>query len=161
MLNYLTIQQEVKFNYISITYNLKVEQICVDKIQAYIYRGLIMAKILSVDDSKSIRDVIQHILSSEKHDVISAADGQQALEIARSTPVDIALVDINMPNMNGISLVSKLRRLESYQYIPIIMVTTETDEYRKKKAKSVGATGWLAKPITAERLISVVNKLVS
>ena len=80
---------------------------------------------------------------------------------AGSTNVDLALVDVNMPNMNGLSLVTKLRKLEGYQYTPIVMVTTETDEYRKKKARSVGATGWLAKPFTAERLVGAVNKLLS
>jgi len=120
-----------------------------------------MAKILTVDDSKSIRDLVSQILSNEKHEVISASDGVEALALARTTAVDLALVDVNMPNMNGLSLVSKLRKLDDYKFTPILMVTTETDEYRKKKARSVGATGWLAKPFTAERLIGAVNKLLS
>ncbi|HFE39278.1 MAG TPA: response regulator [Gammaproteobacteria bacterium] len=120
-----------------------------------------MAKILAVDDSKSIRDLVSHILSTENHEVISACDGVEALALARQTPVDIALIDVNMPNMNGLSLVSKLRKLESYKFIPIVMVTTETDEYRKKKARNVGASGWLAKPFTAERLVAAVNKLIA
>jgi len=120
-----------------------------------------MAKILTVDDSQAIRDLVTQILSNEKHEVISACDGVEALALARTTTVDLALVDVNMPNMNGLSLVSKLRKLDAYKFTPIIMVTTETDEYRKKKARSVGATGWLAKPFTAERLIAAVNKLLS
>ncbi len=118
-----------------------------------------MAKILTVDDSKAIRDLMKHILVSENHEVVTAADGVEAMEIARNEIFDIALVDVNMSVMNGLSLVSKLRRLENYEYIPIIMVTTETSDYRKKKAKSVGATGWLAKPFTAERLIEVIKKV--
>lgn len=120
-----------------------------------------MAKILTVDDSQAIRDLVSQILINEKHEVISACDGVEALALARTTAVDLALVDVNMPNMNGLSLVSKLRKLEHYKFTPILMVTTETDEYRKKKARSVGATGWLAKPFTAERLIGAVNKLLS
>ncbi len=120
-----------------------------------------MAKILAVDDSKTIRDLVSHILTTEKHEVICACDGVEALTFARETSVDLALVDVNMPNMNGLSLVSKLRQLENYKFTPIVMVTTETDEYRKKKARTVGATGWLAKPFTAERLIGAVNKLLS
>jgi len=120
-----------------------------------------MAKILTVDDSQTIRDLVSQILTNEKHEVISASDGVEALALARTTAVDLALVDVNMPNMNGLSLVSKLRKLDDYKFTPILMVTTETDEYRKKKARSVGATGWLAKPFTAERLIGAVNKLLS
>ena len=93
-----------------------------------------MARILSVDDSKSIRDLISHILTQNNHEVITACDGDDAMKIVREIPpVDLALIDVNMPVMNGVSLVSKLRRLEAYKFIPIIMVTTETDEYRKQK----------------------------
>jgi len=119
-----------------------------------------MARILSVDDSRVIRDLVHAVLSQHDHEVITAADGLEAMEIARNDQFDLALVDVNMPNMNGLSLVSKLRRLDDYKYIPIIMVTTETSDYRKKKARSVGATGWLAKPFTAERLLGAVNKLL-
>ena len=118
-----------------------------------------MARILSVDDSKSIRDLITHILAQHNHEVITAADGLEAMRVARENDaVDLALIDVNMPNMSGVSLVSKLRRLDEYKYIPIIMVTTETDGYKKQKAKSVGATGWLSKPFTEERLLAAVEK---
>ena len=120
-----------------------------------------MARILSVDDSKAIRELITHILTQHNHEVITASDGLEAMKIVREIgAVDVALIDVNMPNMNGVSLVSKLRRLEDYKYTPIIMVTTETDEYRKNKAKSVGATGWLSKPFTEERLLAAVEKVI-
>jgi len=118
-----------------------------------------MANILAVDDSKAMRDLMTHILGSENHEVTTASDGVEAMTVARGRSLDLALLDVNMPNMNGLSLVNKLRRLEGYEYIPIIMVTTETSEYRKNKAKSLGATGWLTKPFTAERLLAAVNKV--
>ncbi|MDH3325265.1 MAG: response regulator [Gammaproteobacteria bacterium] len=118
-----------------------------------------MAKILTVDDSKAIRDLMVHILTEENHEVITASDGVEALAIARETTFDVALIDVNMPNMGGLSLVSKLRRLDDYQYTPMIMVTTETSDYKKSKAKTMGATGWLNKPFTAERLLAAVNKV--
>lgn len=118
-----------------------------------------MAKILAVDDSRVIRDMVSTILMSEGHDVVTAEDGIDALEKARDEVFDIVLSDVNMPNMSGISLVSKLRRLPGYEFIPIVMVTTENAEYRKNKAKSLGATGWLVKPFTPERLLNAVNKL--
>ena len=120
-----------------------------------------MAKILAVDDSKTIRDLISHILVEEKHEVITACDGVEAYELAQTMTVDLALVDFNMPNMNGLKLVGKLREMNSYKFTPILIVTTENDDYRKNKARSVGATGWLAKPFTAERLVGAVNKLLS
>lgn len=118
-----------------------------------------MARILSVDDSKAIRDLVATILINENHVVTSACDGMEAIKIARDEAFDLALLDVNMPNMNGLSLLNKLRNLDHFKFTPIVMVTTETSDYRKTKAKTYGATGWLAKPITAERLINAVNKL--
>lgn len=119
-----------------------------------------MARILSVDDSKSMRDLISAVLTKENHEVTTASDGVEAIKIAREQSFDLALLDVNMPNMNGLSLLSKLRGLEHFKYTPIVMVTTETSDYRKNKARNTGATGWLAKPFTAERLLGAVNKLV-
>ncbi len=120
-----------------------------------------MAKIFSIDDSKSIRQFVTSILTAMGHDVITASDGNEAMAIARDHKFDLVLSDINMPGMNGISLISKLRRLEGYEYIPIIMLTTEDKDYKKKKAQTMGATGWLKKPFTEERLTNAVNKLLN
>ncbi|MDH5301126.1 MAG: response regulator [Gammaproteobacteria bacterium] len=120
-----------------------------------------MAKILSVDDSKTIRDLVSAILTAQGHEVVTAEDGMQAMDIARAQKFDLILSDINMPVMSGISLVSKLRRLEGYEFIPIVMLTTEGADYKKNKAKQSGATGWLQKPFTPERLLGAVNKLIS
>ena len=119
-----------------------------------------MAKILAVDDSKVRRDMISAVLSAEGHEVITAENGMRAMEIAREHPFNLVLCDINMPGMSGMSLIAKLRRLDDFKFIPIIMVTTETSGYKKEKAKGSGASGWLAKPFTPERLINAVNKLV-
>ena len=120
-----------------------------------------MARILAVDDSRVIRDMVSTILIAEGHEVVTAEDGVDALDKARDEVFDLVLSDINMPNMNGISLISKLRRITGYEYVPIVMVTTEDSDYRKKKAKTFGATGWLVKPFTPERLIGAVSKLTN
>ena len=120
-----------------------------------------MARILSVDDSLTIRNMVKSMLESEGYEVVSANDGVEAMEIAREQTFDLVLSDINMPNMNGISLVSKLRRLDDYVDIPIIMLTTEDSDFKKNKAKNFGASGWLQKPFTQERLIGAVNKLLN
>ena len=118
-----------------------------------------MARILAVDDSQLIRDMVSTILTAEGHEVVTAEDGFDAMEKARDEVFELVLSDLNMPNMNGISLISKMRRLQGYEYIPIVMVTTEDSDYRKKKAKTFGASGWLVKPFTPERLINAVTKL--
>lgn len=120
-----------------------------------------MAKILSVDDSKVIRDLIKSILVENGHIVVTADDGVEGLAAARAEQFDLILSDINMPNMTGISMVSKIRRLPEYEYVPIVMLTTEGSDYKKSKAKNIGATGWLQKPFDPERLMKAVNKLLS
>jgi len=120
-----------------------------------------MARILSVDDSLTIRSMVKTFLEEEGFEVVSANDGVEAMKIAREQTFDLVLSDINMPNMNGISLVSKLRRLEDYAKVPILMLTTEDSDFKKNKAKSFGASGWLQKPFTQERLVGAVQKLLA
>jgi two-component system chemotaxis response regulator CheY len=90
---------------------------------------------------------------------VQKSDGIQALAFARENAVDMVITDINMPNMNGISLVSKLRRLDAYAEIPILMVTTEGSDYKKHKAKNMGANGWLQKPIDEVRVLKAVDAM--
>lgn len=118
-----------------------------------------MAKILTVDDSKVIRDLVEAVLIENGHDVTVAKDGVEGLEATRKERFDMVLSDINMPNMTGISMVSKIRRLPGYEYTPIIMLTTESSDFKKDKAKRMGASGWLQKPFDPERLMKAVNKL--
>ncbi len=119
-----------------------------------------MAKILSVDDSKVIRDLVAAILTENGHEVITANDGVEGLAATRNHQFALILADINMPNMSGISMVSKIRRLPNYEHIPIVMLTTESSDFKKSKAKTMGATGWLLKPFDPERLMKAVNKLI-
>ncbi len=120
-----------------------------------------MANILSVDDSRAIRQLVKAVLEKEGHTVVIAEDGVEGMQKARSEVFDLVLSDINMPNMNGISFVSKLRLLEGYASVPIVMLTTESSDFKKGKARSMGATGWLQKPFTPERLITAVDRLLS
>ena len=121
-----------------------------------------MAKILAVDDSRTIREMVNAILTYMGHEVVLASDGAEALAMARArdTPVDLVFTDINMHNMSGISLVSKLRRLEQYQEIPILMLTMESTDYKKTKSKNMGANGWVQKPFDAARLEKAVNSML-
>lgn len=119
-----------------------------------------MAKILVVDDAQVIRDMMQAILKKNGHTVTLAEDGMAALAIAEKNPFDIIFTDINMPHMSGITLTGKLKELDNHKYTPVVMVTTENAEYRKKKARDMGAAGWLVKPISEERVLQALNKLV-
>lgn len=119
-----------------------------------------MAKILTVDDSKVIRDLVAAVLTKNGHTVTTANDGMEGLQETRTQQFDMILSDINMPNMTGISMVSKIRRIEGYEHTPIIMLTTESSDFKKDKAKKMGASGWLQKPFDPERLMKAVNKLI-
>ncbi len=120
-----------------------------------------MAKILAVDDQLVMRQMVKVVLEQAGHQVVTADDGVEALKALRADNFDMIISDVNMPNMGGISLVPKIRRLDEYQYTPILMLTTESSQYRKDKARQSGASGWLTKPFEPPRLINAVNKLIA
>ena len=119
-----------------------------------------MKSILVVDDAKSMRELVKGILENEGYSVVTAADGVEGLALAREKRFDAAVVDLHMPNMNGISMVDKIRRGTESTDAAVLMLTTETSDYRKQKARGVGANGWLSKPFDPPRLVSAVNKLI-
>jgi len=119
-----------------------------------------MARVLTVDDSPSIRQMIKVTLEPAGHHVIEAGDGAQGLEKAQSNRPDLVISDLNMPNMNGLELIRALRNLPQLTGLPIVFLTTESNEAVKQEAKSAGATGWITKPFKPEQLLAVVAKLV-
>jgi two-component system chemotaxis response regulator CheY len=122
--------------------------------------GLQMKAVLTVDDSPSIRQMVKLVLSQAGFEVHEAADGVEGLEKAKAKPVQMIVTDLNMPRMDGITLVRELRQLPAYKGVPIILLTTESDESFKKKAKDAGATGWITKPFKQEQLIAVAQKVL-
>lgn len=116
--------------------------------------------IMTVDDSPSIRQLVGLTLLQEGHNVIEAEDGVKALSKLQATKADMVITDLNMPNMDGITLISRLRALPAYKYIPIIMLTTESQQDKKMAGKAAGATGWIVKPFTAPQLKSVLAKVL-
>ncbi len=119
-----------------------------------------MANILAVDDSEAIRAMMKVVLESAGHNVFLKENGREALDFAKDHTVDLVITDLNMPEMGGMSLVSHLRRLEGYTTKPILVITTETADYKKQKAKTVGATGWIAKPVDKDRLLNAVARTI-
>ena len=119
-----------------------------------------MATILAVDDTASMRQMISFTLNSAGHEVIQAADGKEALKILQGKKVDLVIADINMPNMDGITLVKSLRALADYKFTPILVLTTESQEAKRQQGKVAGATGWIVKPFNPEQLLTVVKKVL-
>ncbi len=119
-----------------------------------------MATILNVDDSASIRQMVAFTLKKEGHTVVSAEDGLIGLNKVQAEKIDMILCDVNMPNMDGITMVSEVRKLANYKFIPIVMLTTESQPEMKQKGKEAGATGWIVKPFKPDQLIGVLNKVL-
>jgi len=123
--------------------------------------GATMSKtILAVDDSGSLRQMVSFSLKAAGYGVVEAVDGQDALNKAKLQQVDLVLTDQNMPSMDGLSLIKALRGMKNYQKVPILMLTTESGDDMKAKARAAGANGWLVKPFDPARLNEVVKKLI-
>ncbi len=119
-----------------------------------------MAKILAVDDSPSMRQMVTFTLKEAGFEVDEAEDGAIALSKAQSQQYSLVLADVNMPNMDGITLVRALRELPDYKFTPLLILTTEAGADKKAEGKSAGATGWLVKPFNPDQLISTVNRVL-
>lgn len=117
--------------------------------------------ILTVDDSNSMRQMLAFILKGAGYDVVQATSSNEALGFASSQSFDMVLTDHNMPDGDGLALVSALRALPAYAQTPIIMLTTESSEEMKSKGRAAGATGWMVKPFDPNRLLEVVRKFVN
>ncbi len=116
--------------------------------------------ILFVDDSGSIRQAVGSLLEELGYKVQIACDGQEALELLDGSEIHLIITDLHMPNMNGIELIKAARQIESYRYIPMLLLTTETLIEKKREAKAAGATGWIEKPFSNEKLEQVINKVL-
>ena len=117
-------------------------------------------KILIVDDSESIRDVVNYTLETNGHNVLVGVDGKDAMKHLNGQHIDLIITDLYMPVMDGISLIKQIRKNESYKRTPILFLTTESQQDKKMEAKNAGATGWIVKPFIPENLISVINKVL-
>jgi two-component system chemotaxis response regulator CheY len=116
--------------------------------------------ILTVDDSASMRQMISFTLSQAGYQVVEAVDGRDGLmKLKRATP-QMLLTDLNMPNMDGIELIRQVRALPECKYIPIVMLTTESQDEKKQAGKAAGATAWIVKPFQPEQLVAVIRKVL-
>jgi two-component system chemotaxis response regulator CheY len=115
-------------------------------------------KLLIVDDSTMLRDMLSYALNEGGYsDVTEAVDGVDGLNKAKSTQFDLIISDVNMPNMDGITMVSEVRKLPQYSKTPILVLTTERSDEMKSKGKAAGATGWIVKPFVPDQFLKAVT----
>jgi two-component system chemotaxis response regulator CheY len=120
-----------------------------------------MAKsVLIVDDSSSVRQVVGIALKSAGYDVIEARDGRDALSKLNGQKIHLIISDVNMPNMDGITFVKEVKKLPSYKFTPIIMLTTESQESKKLEGQAAGAKAWVVKPFQPAQMLAAVSKLI-
>jgi len=117
-------------------------------------------RIMSVDDSRSIRQMVAFTLQGAGYEVVEASDGNDALAKLAGNQVHMVITDLNMPNLDGIGLIRELRAKPECKFIPIIMLTTESQDSKKQEGRAAGATGWIVKPFQSEQLLAVVKRVL-
>ncbi|MGE8657298.1 MAG: response regulator [Achromobacter sp.] len=119
------------------------------------------ATILVADDSATMRMIVQATLTGAGWKVLTAGNGQEALEVAKSHPVDLVVSDWNMPVMGGLQLIQGLREQEQYLDVPVLVLTTEDDVDSKMAARDLGVCGWLSKPVDPDVLVELASELLN
>ena len=117
-------------------------------------------RVLTVDDSRTILAMLHHTLSNAGFEVLQAEDGKQGLDVLKTEQVDVVITDINMPIMDGLKLVRRIRADAAHKDVPIVIVTTESAEEDRKRAMALGANAYVTKPIQAPRILEVVRELL-
>lgn len=116
--------------------------------------------VLIVDDAISMRGLVAMTLRNGGYQVVEASDGLDALKKIEHQKVNMVVTDFNMPNMNGIDLIKRLKADPRYKFLPIVMLTTESDESRKRQGQMAGAKAWIVKPFKPETILMVVKKII-
>ena len=122
-------------------------------------KELILKKVLIVDDSETIRQQVSGALEAAGFSVVEAADGIAALEILEGNGFSMAIVDVNMPRLNGLDMLERLRADPKHKALPVLMLTTEVQQSMIERAKRAGAKGWMIKPVKMEHLVDTVTRL--
>ena len=117
------------------------------------------ATILLIDDHPMLRTGVKQLISMDSNlkVIAEASNGEQGVRLAEELDPDLILLDLNMPGMNGIELIREVRKLPAYKFMPILFLTTESQQSRKMEAKAAGASGWIVKPATADELLNTIK----
>nr|MBI3611715.1 response regulator [Nitrospirota bacterium] len=117
--------------------------------------------ILIVDDSATMRQMVSFTLTGAGFDVVEAGDGQEAVgKLNAGAKPNLVITDLNMPKMDGISFIKAVRGMPTFKLTPVLMLTTESDEGKKKEGQAAGATGWIVKPFKPEQMLQVIAKVM-
>jgi|GEM_PF-75255 len=116
-------------------------------------------RILTIDDSKTMRDMLRFTLVDAGYDVLQAVDGQDGLDVLKKERVDVVITDINMPKLDGYGVIRHLRADSGYDDTPILVLSTECDQKTKDIGRDAGATGWLVKPFDPDQLVEIVKQV--
>ena len=117
--------------------------------------------VLVVDDSVSMRQMVTFTLKGAGFDVVEAGDGQEAVDkLNGGAKPHLVITDLNMPNMDGISLIKAIRGMAPHKFTPVLMLTTESADDKKKEGQSAGATGWIVKPFNPDQMLATINKVL-
>ena len=119
-----------------------------------------MRKILVIDDEEWLREMVQMALRQRGYEVIEARDGDEALALLEAGSVDLLVTDLNMPNMDGIALAGAARKIPGSRFMPIIMLSTESEGDKKADARSAGVSAWLTKPFKGPQLVGMVKMVL-
>jgi len=117
--------------------------------------------VLVVDDSASVRQVVGIALKGAGYTVVEASDGQDALKKLDQQRVHLVISDVNMPNMDGITLLKNLKTRADTKFTPVIMLTTESEQSKKEQGKAAGAKAWVVKPFQPQQMLAAVSKLIA
>jgi two-component system chemotaxis response regulator CheY len=120
-----------------------------------------MKRILTIDDSKTMRDMLMLTLSNNGFEVLQAVDGLDGLDVLGRETVDVVITDINMPKMDGYGVIQHMRERPEYDDLPILVLTTESDQEKKERARKLGATGFIIKPFNPTGLVDVLRKVAA
>jgi two-component system chemotaxis response regulator CheY len=118
-------------------------------------------RIMMVDDSATIRQTVSMTLRNAGYEVIEACDGIEALYQLERESIDMLITDLNMPRLDGVGLIANVRRGSGNRFLPIVMLTTESDETQKRSGKRAGASAWLVKPFNPDQLLGLVNTVLA
>lgn len=117
-------------------------------------------KIMTADDSASMREMISFTLHNAGYDVVEAVDGADALSKMAVHQPQMLITDLNMPNMDGLELIRRVRANPQFKYVPIVMLTTESQDSKKQAGRAAGASGWIVKPFRGEQLVAVAKRFL-
>lgn len=117
-------------------------------------------RVLTVDDSPTILSMLNHVLKEAGFDVVQAVDGQKGLDAMQGEEFDVVITDINMPVMDGIEFIKKVRASGANKSLPILILTTESSPEKRNQGREAGGTGWIVKPFDPQKLISVIHRVV-